>query len=108
MLFALAVILDPRYKLSFLKYYYENIFEDEIEASLKISDPHFKLGMLFKEYAPETRVPYETSLNLSSNSNTISTSSSDHKRKFNLFTVITEDEEFVSSFVDLNENKSNH
>ncbi|KAL4351826.1 hypothetical protein GQ457_06G005140 [Hibiscus cannabinus] len=85
MLFAFAVILDPRYKLSFLKYCYESIFEDEIEATLKISDVRFKLGMLFKEYAPETRVPYETSLTSGSNSNTMSTSSSDHKRKFDIF-----------------------
>ncbi|KAL4387067.1 hypothetical protein GQ457_09G020040 [Hibiscus cannabinus] len=48
MLFFFVVILDPRYKLSFLKYCYESIFEDEIEASLKISDVRFKLAYVWK------------------------------------------------------------
>ncbi|KAL4352916.1 hypothetical protein GQ457_06G010060 [Hibiscus cannabinus] len=38
MLFTFAVILDPRYKLSFLNCCYESLFENKIKANLKICD----------------------------------------------------------------------
>ncbi|KAL4352505.1 hypothetical protein GQ457_06G017640 [Hibiscus cannabinus] len=38
MLFTFAVILDPRFKLSFLKYCYEKLFEDETKAVMKVRD----------------------------------------------------------------------
>uniref|UniRef100_A0A803N5F9 BED-type domain-containing protein n=1 Tax=Chenopodium quinoa TaxID=63459 RepID=A0A803N5F9_CHEQI len=49
MLFAFVVILDPRCKLSVLKFCYEKIFGD-VEATLRISDLQFKLEKFYKLY----------------------------------------------------------
>uniref|UniRef100_A0A803MSV9 Uncharacterized protein n=1 Tax=Chenopodium quinoa TaxID=63459 RepID=A0A803MSV9_CHEQI len=50
MLFAFAMILDPRCKLSVLKFCYENIFGD-VESTLRVSDLHLKLEKFYKLYA---------------------------------------------------------
>uniref|UniRef100_A0A803MWX8 BED-type domain-containing protein n=1 Tax=Chenopodium quinoa TaxID=63459 RepID=A0A803MWX8_CHEQI len=91
MLFAFAVILDPRCKLSVLKFCYENLF-GELEATLRVSELQFKLAKFYKLYTQNgmsTTVNINTDVGNAASSNTsTSTSSRNRKRKFNYFAVI--------------------
>lgn len=80
MLFAFAVILDPRCKLPVLKYCYESLYGN-VEAALKVTDIKLKLERLYKNY--------DTSGTSDIHANTTipSISSGNHKRKFDYFAV---------------------
>uniref|UniRef100_A0A803L5D3 Uncharacterized protein n=1 Tax=Chenopodium quinoa TaxID=63459 RepID=A0A803L5D3_CHEQI len=100
MLFAFAMILDPRSKLSVLKYCYESIFGD-VEATLRVSDLHLKLEKFYKLYA-KTRTSStlnNTDMAHASNSRAFisSTSTGNRKRKFDYFAEY-DDKEASSSF----------
>ncbi|KAL6558272.1 hypothetical protein OROMI_018622 [Orobanche minor] len=51
-LFAFALVLDPRYKLFVLLYFYKKLYEDDVKARQKVRDVQFQLSMLFNEYVP--------------------------------------------------------
>ncbi|KAL4347563.1 hypothetical protein GQ457_17G014410 [Hibiscus cannabinus] len=91
------LILDPRFKFSFLKYCYEILFEDETEAVMKAHLIKGKLAKLFKEYDPETHAQHETSLESSSNSNTESLSGN-KKHKFDLFADYDKEETMILDY----------
>lgn len=92
MLFAFAMILDPRCKLSVLKFCYENIFGD-VEATLRVSDLHLKLEKFYKLYAQtgtSSTLNNNTDMAHASHSRASisSTSTGNRKRKFDYFAVI--------------------
>uniref|UniRef100_A0A803MDE9 hAT-like transposase RNase-H fold domain-containing protein n=1 Tax=Chenopodium quinoa TaxID=63459 RepID=A0A803MDE9_CHEQI len=89
MLFAFAMILDPRCKLSVLKFCYENIFGD-VGATLRVSDLHLKLEKFYKLYAQtgtSSTLNNNTDMAHASHCRTSlsSTSIGNRKRKFDYF-----------------------
>ncbi|KNA06208.1 hypothetical protein SOVF_182870, partial [Spinacia oleracea] len=89
MLFAFAVVLDPRCKLSVLMFCYESLYGKAV-AELKISDITRKLEMFCKEYAPEASILQEAT--------TTNTPSQNHKRKFDYFATY-DNNQVVPSYV---------
>ncbi|XP_021751274.1 zinc finger BED domain-containing protein RICESLEEPER 2-like [Chenopodium quinoa] len=103
MLFAFAMILDPRCKLSVLKFCYENIFGD-VGATLRVSDLHLKLEKFYKLYAQtgtSSTLNNNTDMAHASHCRTSlsSTSIGNRKRKFDYFAEY-DDKEASSSFHD--------
>ncbi|KAL6553826.1 hypothetical protein OROMI_019499 [Orobanche minor] len=85
MLFAFALILDPRFKKGVLKQCFTRLYDDEKTGADKYNDVIFKLEKLFEEYAPpvsneSAQAPAASSASPSQNSTNAGLST--RKRKF--------------------------